>query len=42
MGGGRGGVCVECDVTQEGSHEQTRQSVMVGGRWIEKGNSSVT
>ena len=40
--GGRGGVCAECDVTQEGSHEQTRQSVIVGGRWVEKGNSSVT
>ena len=35
MGGG-GGLCAECDVTQEGFSEQTLQSVMVEGRWVNK------
>ena len=35
-------VLTERDVTQEGSREQTRQSVMVGGRWVRKGNFGVT
>ena len=39
--GGRG-ICAERDVTQEGSREQTWQSVMVGVRWVKKGNFSVT
>ena len=41
-GGGGGGVRAERDVTQEGSCQQTWQSVMVGGRWVKKGNFSVT
>ena len=41
-GGGGGGVCAERDVTQQGSYQQTWQSVMVGGRWVKKGNFSVT
>ena len=40
---GKGGrVCAERDVTQEGSREKTWKSVMVGGRWVKKGNFSVT
>ena len=35
-----GGICAERDVTQEGSREQTWQSVMVRGRWAKKGNFS--
>ena len=42
MGGGGGGGRAERDVTQEGSCQQTWQSVMVGGRWVKKGNFSVT
>ena len=38
----RGDVCAERDVTQECSREQTWQSVMVNGRWVKKGNFSVT
>ena len=40
--GGGGGVCAERDVTQQGSYQQTWQSVMVGGRWVKKGNFSLT
>ena len=36
------GICADSDVTEEGSREQTWQSVMVGGRWIKKGNFCVT
>ena len=39
-GGGEWGICAERDVTQEGSREQTWQSVMVRGRWAKKGNFS--
>ena len=39
-GGGAGGICAERDVTQEGSREQTWQSVMVRGRWAKKHNFS--
>ena len=42
MGGGGGEGRAERDVTQEGSCQQTWQSVMVGGRWVKKGNFSVT
>ena len=35
-------VCVARNVTQEGSCEQTWQSVMLGARWVKKGNFSVT
>ena len=41
-GGGGGGVCAECDVTQEGFSEQTLQSVMVEGRWVNKDIFSLT
>ena len=33
-----GGVCVKCEVTQEGFCEQTWQIMMVGGRWVKNGN----
>ena len=39
---GKGGACAERDVTQEGSREQTRQSVMVGGSWVKKRNFNAT
>ena len=40
LGGGGGCVGAERDVTQEGSREQTWQSLMVRGRWAKKGNFS--
>ena len=40
--GGGGDVCAERDVTQQGSYQQTWQSMMVDGRWVKKGNFSVT
>ena len=40
--GKRGGVCDERDVTQKGSREQTWQRVMMRGKWVKKGNFSLT
>ena len=40
--GKEGIVCAERDVKQKGSREQTWHSMMMRGRWIKKGNFSVT
>ena len=41
-GGWERGVCAERDVRQKGSREQSWESVMVEGRWVKKGNFSMT
>ena len=37
-----GGVCAKCGVTEEDSLELMLQCMMVRGRWVKKGNFSVT
>ena len=41
IGNGGGNVFAERDVTEEGSQEKMLQSVMVGGRWVNKSNFRV-